>query len=156
MTRPLPFTQATVKRAIAAEPSAPGSLGAATREHIRRVAEGTATETFYIDLSKWTDADEVEFDRPIPIRSPNLRIGHVYVIGFASYVKIGWSGHVAGRMKEIQSLVPDELVLFASIGGLSRFDEARLHERFATYRTRGEWFRREGELAAWIEAGCPL
>jgi hypothetical protein len=37
----------------------------------------------------------------------------------------------------------------------SMADEAALHRRFASYRLRNEWFRREGELAAWIKAGCP-
>lgn len=35
-------------------------------------------------------------------------------------------------------------------------DERRLHERFAQYRHRNEWFRRGGDLDAWISDGCPV
>ena len=34
--------------------------------------------------------------------------------------------------------------------------DGALHKRFARLRTRGEWFRYAGSLAAWIREGCPL
>jgi hypothetical protein len=38
--------------------------------------------------------------------------GHVYVIGFADYVKIGWSEHVEERLFDIQKHAPEKLVLY--------------------------------------------
>src|SRR5207302_725389 len=35
--------------------------------------------------------------------------GHVYVIGFADYVKIGWSENVAERLFDIQKHAPEKL-----------------------------------------------
>jgi hypothetical protein len=46
-------------------------------------------------------------------------------------------------------------VTYAVLGGAGVKDEARLHKHFAAYRLNGEWFRKEGEVAEWIEAGCP-
>lgn len=37
-------------------------------------------------------------------------------------------------------------------GGLN--EEASLHRRFKAYRLNGEWFRRAGSLATWIEGRC--
>jgi len=81
--------------------------------------------------------------------------GWVYVMEFEGYVKIGWSRNVAGRHSAIQDGLPEELrFLWCTPGTQAR--ERALHRRFDAYRTRGEWFRHEGELAEWIKEGCPL
>src|ERR1700724_2033791 len=52
------------------------------------------------------------------IEVPSLepyQYGHVYVVGFADYVKIGWSGSVAHRLFEIQANAPEPLVLYKLI-----------------------------------------
>jgi hypothetical protein len=88
--------------------------------------------------------------------------GGVYVIGFDICVKIEWSGDFENRWRTLQSFLPEDLVIYGIITCLNenkrRQIEKELHERFKEYRihpTR-EWFRKEGELADWIAARCPL
>lgn len=84
-----------------------------------------------------------------------LRLGEIYVVGFDRYVKIGFASPPAKiRISGLQVGAPEELKVYAILAG-SRIDERRFHRRFASTRTRGEWFRKEGALLAWIEAGCP-
>lgn len=78
----------------------------------------------------------------------------IYVIGFGRYVKIGWSRFVTKRVADIECGLPDAVTVHHVRPGEQR-DERALHRRFAHLRLRGEWFRREGELDAWIEARCP-
>lgn len=86
------------------------------------------------------------------------RVGTIYVVGCGeAYVKIGFTGgEVEWRLKSVQTGSPEPLVLLASHHGRSIHDETALHRRFAEYRTSGEWFRRHGEVAAWVAAGCPV
>ena len=79
----------------------------------------------------------------------------VYVVGFGSHVKIGFTTEINNRLYDLRKGVPEPLIVVSVRGG-TRKDEAALHRRFAKYRSNGEWFRREGELAAWIDDGCPL
>lgn len=44
----------------------------------------------------------------------------------------------------------DMALLFDDSMGEAADAERQLHERFAEYRTRGEWFRLTGRLAAWV------
>ena len=81
--------------------------------------------------------------------------GHVYVIGFADYVKIGWSENVARRLFEIQKYAPEELVLYKFIPANAE-TEGQLHRRFSHLRLYGEWFALFGGLKDWIEGGCPM
>lgn len=85
-----------------------------------------------------------------------LRMGTVYLIGFAHYVKIGWTAGAAwNRILGMQTGCPEKLIIYAELLG-SEEDEEALHRKFASLRLQGEWFRNEGELAAWIEGGCEL
>lgn len=77
----------------------------------------------------------------------------VYVIGFGVYVKIGFSLNVDERIATLQTAVPEKLELLALLEGWEK-EEREFHARFSTYRLRGEWFRREGDLATWIDGGC--
>jgi hypothetical protein len=80
--------------------------------------------------------------------------GFVYLIGFDNWVKIGYTAKsVKQRMDGLQTAIPIKLQLINSMPGTMRL-EANLHQRFAEYRRQGEWFVREGELEAWIMAGC--
>lgn len=83
-----------------------------------------------------------------------LKTPTVYVVGYARYVKIGFSTDFAERYLDLQEPLPVQLVVYASFPG-SVADERRLHARFARHRSRGEWFFKRGELRRWIEAGCP-
>jgi len=80
--------------------------------------------------------------------------GHVYVVGFAGYIKIGFSRKARERVVEIQDGVPEDLMLYALIPGTME-TERDLHARFHLQRLRGEWFGRVGTLAAWVKAECP-
>lgn len=77
----------------------------------------------------------------------------VYVIGYGPYIKIGISLNVDERISAIQTSAPEKLHLYAIIDGWI-FEEKSLHTRFSEYRLRGEWFRKDGDLAAWINGGC--
>lgn len=76
----------------------------------------------------------------------------IYVIGYDQFVKIGWSNNIRARFKQIQRGIPNDLTLYGCVIG-GRADEKALHIRFKEYRTRGEWFRKEGALADWIAGG---
>jgi Meiotically up-regulated gene 113 len=70
--------------------------------------------------------------------------GTIYVVGFANYVKIGFtSGPLVFRIAAIQTGSPEVLAVIAEIAG-PRAIERNLHRRFARFRLNGEWFRREG------------
>lgn len=65
----------------------------------------------------------------------------VYVVGslIARPVKIGTTGDLAGRVRDLQAGSPVPLhVMWQTRGG--RTLERSLHQRFATYRKYGEWF----------------
>jgi hypothetical protein len=87
------------------------------------------------------------------------RRGFVYVLAAEDRperVKIGFAANVTSRIRGLQTGCPAPLRLVASVPATTA-DERRLHhETFPAYREHGEWFRREGDVAAWIEAGCPL
>src|ERR1700722_19662533 len=76
--------------------------------------------------------------------------GHVYVIGFADYVKIGWSEHVEERLFDIQKHAPEELVLY-TLFAARKATERRLHRRFNGLRLYGEWFALTHSLKEWVE-----
>lgn len=80
----------------------------------------------------------------------------VYFIQCGRFVKIGMSQCIQQRLAEVQVMNPVSLRL-ARVELLSAAEllprEMRLHDRFAEYRHRGEWFRIEGRLAAYLTNG---
>lgn len=57
-------------------------------------------------------------------------------------IKIGWTDRpISIRLSGIQHGNCRELGIIARIEGSSKQDEAAWHERFASLRIRGEWFR---------------
>jgi hypothetical protein len=91
-----------------------------------------------------------EDESPIPPQRPP---GVVYLIAAGEMVKIGFSADLGARFAALQTTSPVKLELLASIPG-TYATERDLHVRFATQRSHGEWFKREGDLAEWIAAGC--
>jgi hypothetical protein len=89
---------------------------------------------------------------PIPIDKMISVPEGIYILGYDQFVKIGWSNNIRARFKQIQRGVPNDLTLYGCVIG-ARADETSLHHRFAEYRVRGEWFRKEGKLEAWIAGG---
>jgi hypothetical protein len=68
--------------------------------------------------------------------------GYVYFIEteHGGYVKIGWAKNSPfERIATLQTGCPDLLTVRAYFRG-SRQDERRMHETFAQWRQRGEWF----------------
>ena len=75
-----------------------------------------------------------------------------YVIRSGPFVKIGIAHDVERRFRDIMTANPHDLECLVVMAG-GRALERSLHLRFAEYRHRDEWFRIEGELAAWIDRG---
>jgi hypothetical protein len=59
------------------------------------------------------------------------------------FYKIGQSDRIDGRLYELQSASPLALKLVAVSASLSL--ESELHEKYRTWRIRGEWFRLEDD-----------
>lgn len=81
--------------------------------------------------------------------------GHVYVVGSANRVKIGWSTKVIDRLSAIQSASAQALLVYAMIPAPEAL-ERELHERFKSYRSHGEWFDIRGALLTWLVSGCGM
>lgn len=117
------------------------------------VAEDMPSEAVEINgVPHWNQADlEEAISRPL-IR----RKGTIYVVGFALYVKIGFTtGPLEYRLPALQVGCPERIEVLATHVGKIELERS-LHRRFASQRSYGEWFRRVGKLAEWIEVGCPI
>lgn len=77
-------------------------------------------------------------------------IGQVYFISNGAAIKIGWSGAPKLRLQTLQGSSHQPLTILATFDG-TKSDERALHERFAHLRLKGEWFRSEASLLAFIE-----
>lgn len=84
-------------------------------------------------------------------RKPQPGEGTIYFVKCASFVKIGFTRSLSTRLETLAMGLPECPVLLLSKPGNVR-EERRLHAKFQAYRTHREWFRLEGELAAYIEA----
>ena len=132
MSKALPFTEAAVRRAInAARKAGPMVATEVTPDGTVRIVNGNRTTI------------------------SSARKTYIYVVGFGPYVKIGFSENFGRRLIALQQGVPETLTVYSFQAGSDKI-EHQLHKRFADYRLRGEWFRKEGELAAWIDGGCVL
>lgn len=86
-------------------------------------------------------------------RDITLRTGTIYVVGFADYVKIGYTtSNLKRRLSTLATGCPEDVRVLLSFPGTIR-DEESLHKRFAKHRLRREWFQRVGDLAMWINEG---
>jgi hypothetical protein len=102
----------------------------------------------------WADRDRVfSFTgaiEPAPATTPEprpARDGVVYYVRSGGYIKIGWTGSLAGRMKAY----PPDSVLLATEPG-TRADETRRHQQFAVHRTHGrEWYALTADLMRHID-----
>jgi len=76
-------------------------------------------------------------------------IGFIYAIRAGELVKLGWSSNPALRLVKIQADNPATCDLLGVLAG-TEDDEAALHERFAEFRVRGEWFALVGPVAEFV------
>jgi len=68
---------------------------------------------------------------------------YVYLISAVGteYVKVGRSqSFPSKRVQDMQTANPHELRLLAWTEGAYEYEELRLHQKYATFRVRGEWF----------------
>lgn len=74
----------------------------------------------------------------------------VYFVESQGFIKIGFTADLPSRLSQLASGLPSPINLLCHIPG--DFDlETDLHRRFGHLRERGEWFRRDPELLAFIE-----
>jgi hypothetical protein len=77
----------------------------------------------------------------------------VYVIQCGDMVKIGYSRNVGQRLAQIRTSNPGAVRLVATLPG-GAAEEKALHQRFAEFRSNGEWFHRRGAMRRWILGEC--
>lgn len=86
------------------------------------------------------------------ISPPISKPGCVYFIQSQGThtIKIGYTaGQAQNRLKDLQTAHPYQLNLLATLPG-DRNHEKSLHQRFAEYRLKGEWFEPHPDLLAFI------
>lgn len=84
---------------------------------------------------------------PKPTRKPPAVEGVVYYLRSGGYIKIGWTSHLAKRMR---AYAPDSILLATEPG--TRSDEQHRHRMFAVHRTHGrEWYAMVAPLTQHIE-----
>jgi hypothetical protein len=80
-------------------------------------------------------------------KKQNLEGDYVYFFVNEDYgfCKIGYSKNPLSRIESLQSGCPFSLRILGFVEG-DRVVERNFHKRFWANRSRGEWFRYEGEL----------
>jgi hypothetical protein len=78
----------------------------------------------------------------LPPPAPSLITGYVYLIRYGEYHKIGIAKNVRERIVQMQVGLPEVVTIVHTIPTNNMIRaETMLHERYAAYRVRGEWFR---------------
>lgn len=92
--------------------------------------------------------------RPLP--KARVRRGVVYFLqnGVPGRVKIGFTEDLKGRLSALQGATSDAVTLIGTIPGPAKL-ERKMHKRFDAHRMRREWFKIEGNLAAFLKATFP-
>jgi hypothetical protein len=76
----------------------------------------------------------------------------VYFVECRNFVKIGFTTRdVRERMREFETGNPEKFKLIGTIAVAAGVDDRYLHQRFAMFRHRKEWFRKTPELMRAIE-----
>lgn len=102
------------------------------------------------ELPDATDFRWKTYETP-PERTSKVESSQVYFIYSrdANKVKIGHSTHPASRLKTLQTGSPVPLEILATIEGGENL-ERKLHERFTSAHSHGEWFHMSEEIDAFI------
>jgi len=75
--------------------------------------------------------------------------GYVYFLRIDDLLKIGFSTHPPGRIRDISPLRKNKIAFFAFIPG-TYMDEQRLHYQLRDCRRDGEWFAATSQVMALI------
>jgi hypothetical protein len=97
--------------------------------------------------------DRKLLDTSLKSATPEVRPGggRVYFLAVDKFIKIGFSaGGTLGRVAQMQTGSPFEIVLIADVPGTEQAEQA-LHDKFKFLHERGEWFRRDAGLLAYID-----
>lgn len=88
-----------------------------------------------------------------PVKGKKPRVRYVYFIqrGNKREVKIGSAYGVKSRFGSLKTASPDDLRLIGVLAGDDK-TEREMHAKFKAYWIRREWFKLEGELAAFVKA----
>lgn len=74
---------------------------------------------------------------------------YIYFIEAGGFIKIGIASDLASRLTAIAVSNPHPVAILHSCVGTTE-DEKAFHRRFSGLHYRGEWFRHEGELKAFL------
>jgi hypothetical protein len=83
-------------------------------------------------------------------RTPVPEVAGVYFIRGGDRIKIGMSGNARQRFDALRTSSPVELEFLGLVAG-AYVEERTLHQRFAEFRTHGEWFKAAPAILAFIE-----
>jgi hypothetical protein len=134
-----------------------GGLDAAVRETVYR--QGLARAAFLAGYVFAKATAEEQHPAPATLSVHATRddypdAGGVYFMRCGPYVKIGQSQNIRARCRELQTTAPEDAKLEAFLPIKSRYEarklERELHRRFWALRNRGEWFRWEDPLVAYV------
>lgn len=64
----------------------------------------------------------------------------VYFIAVRGFIKIGWTREWSNRLSNLQCANPEPIEVLALLARPPVY-ERTMHEQFAAFRARGEWFR---------------
>lgn len=112
---------------------------------------------FQTCLAKWrllrrlTAEREAEEEAGLPPEPepPPEPVGIVYFVRIGDFIKIGYTAALEARLDQFSTASPIAPVLVHHEPGRVA-DERGYHARFAVLRHRREWFRHEGDLAAFL------
>lgn len=116
-----------------------GKINNASSNHDRRGVNGSGTRP---KIDAWLTQR-----CSLPVQEGE----RVYFILCGDYIKVGFSTNPHKRLASMQTGSPFELVLLADIPG-SKDDEQEIHRMFPDLHFRGEWFRDDPRIRAFIEA----
>ena len=133
-------------------------------DQVRRLAGPPETwaeqcQDFTADLRAWLTVNNPPALRkkgamsPVENRMLNAKKsgdGFVYILRDVDRVKIGFSTSPRNRVASIQNMSGRALRVVACVPGTKQHEQ-ELHERFASFRIHGEWFRIDGELRTFLK-----
>jgi hypothetical protein len=78
------------------------------------------------------------------------RPSFVYFVAVRDFIKIGWSENWRSRLANMQTSNPDPIKVLLILARPKSF-ESEMHELFAAHATRGEWFKDNPDIRAYIK-----